>query len=158
MTADALYCFADEPVQTVAEKMGEIMAAVGGDGFLIRNPFHNSNRRYIYEITDGLVPHPVKVQRMERLLEIVQRRARERAERFVGRTLEVLVEGPSRTDPDPICGRAFAPRQDSGILRIVGNSLEPMNGRKYGSPLLLDDAALDHTSGRRGEHRVDHRG
>jgi len=40
----------------VAQKMGEIMAEVGGDGFLIRNPFHNSNRRYIYEITDGLVP------------------------------------------------------------------------------------------------------
>ena len=36
---------------------------------------------------------------MERLVELVQRRARERAERFVGRTMEVLVEGPSRTDP-----------------------------------------------------------
>ena len=44
-------------------------------------------------------PHPVKVERMERLVEVVQRRARERAQRFVGRTLEVLVEGPSRTDP-----------------------------------------------------------
>jgi long-chain alkane monooxygenase len=40
----------------VAEKMGEIMAEVGGDGFLLRNPFHHINRRYIYEITDGLVP------------------------------------------------------------------------------------------------------
>jgi FMN-dependent oxidoreductase (nitrilotriacetate monooxygenase family) len=39
-----------------AQKMGEIMEAVGGDGFLIRNPFHHINRRYIYEITDGLVP------------------------------------------------------------------------------------------------------
>ncbi len=36
---------------------------------------------------------------MERLVEVVQRRARERAQRFVGRTLDVLVEGPSRTDP-----------------------------------------------------------
>lgn len=40
----------------VAAKMGEVMAEVGGDGFLIRNPFHHSNRRYIYEVTDGLVP------------------------------------------------------------------------------------------------------
>ncbi len=40
----------------VAQKMGEIMAEVGGDGFLIRNPFHQISRRYIYEITDGLVP------------------------------------------------------------------------------------------------------
>jgi len=40
----------------VAAKMGEIMANVGGDGFLLRSPFHNNNRRYIYEVTDGLVP------------------------------------------------------------------------------------------------------
>jgi tRNA-2-methylthio-N6-dimethylallyladenosine synthase len=42
---------------------------------------------------------------MERLVELVQRRARERAQRFVGRTLEVLVEGPSRTDADKLRGR-----------------------------------------------------
>jgi tRNA-2-methylthio-N6-dimethylallyladenosine synthase len=56
-------------------------------------------------IQEGLVAHPLKVERMERLLEVVQRRARERAQRFVGRTLEVLVEGPSRTDPDRLRGR-----------------------------------------------------
>jgi len=56
-------------------------------------------------VTEGLVPHPVKVARMERLVELVQRRARERAQRFLGRTLEVLVEGPSRTDPDRLRGR-----------------------------------------------------
>src|SRR5205085_12420802 len=55
--------------------------------------------------TEGLVPHPVKVQRMQRLVEVVQRRARERAERFLGRTLDVLVEGPSRTDQDRLRGR-----------------------------------------------------
>jgi tRNA-2-methylthio-N6-dimethylallyladenosine synthase len=54
---------------------------------------------------DELVPHPVKVERMERLVEVVQRRARERSERFVGRTLDVLVEGRSRTDPDRLRGR-----------------------------------------------------
>jgi tRNA-2-methylthio-N6-dimethylallyladenosine synthase len=52
------------------------------------------------------VPHPVKVARMERLVEAVQRRGRERAERFIGRTLEVLVEGPSRTDPSRLRGRS----------------------------------------------------
>jgi long-chain alkane monooxygenase len=40
----------------VAMRMGEIMEEVGGDGFLMRNPFHHINRRYIYEVTDGLVP------------------------------------------------------------------------------------------------------
>ncbi|HTX29964.1 MAG TPA: tRNA (N6-isopentenyl adenosine(37)-C2)-methylthiotransferase MiaB [Solirubrobacteraceae bacterium] len=52
------------------------------------------------------VPHEIKVTRMERLVEVIQRRARERAQRFVGRTLEVLVEGPSRTDPDRVRGRS----------------------------------------------------
>ena len=51
------------------------------------------------------VAHPVKVERMERLVEAVQRRARERSQRFVGRNMEVLVEGPSRNDPTRIRGR-----------------------------------------------------
>jgi FMN-dependent oxidoreductase (nitrilotriacetate monooxygenase family) len=40
----------------VAEKMGEVMDEVGGDGFLITSPVMRLNRRYIVEITDGLVP------------------------------------------------------------------------------------------------------
>jgi tRNA-2-methylthio-N6-dimethylallyladenosine synthase len=51
------------------------------------------------------VPDEVKHERMERLVELVQQHARERAQRFVGRTMEVLVEGPSRTDPDKLRGR-----------------------------------------------------
>jgi tRNA-2-methylthio-N6-dimethylallyladenosine synthase len=56
-------------------------------------------------IEEGTVPHPVKVERMERLVALVQQHARERAQRFVGRTVEVLVEGPSRTDPERLRGR-----------------------------------------------------
>jgi tRNA-2-methylthio-N6-dimethylallyladenosine synthase len=56
-------------------------------------------------MSEGVVPHPVKVERMQRLVELVQRKAHERAQRFVGRTLEVLVEGPSRSDPDRLRGR-----------------------------------------------------
>jgi tRNA-2-methylthio-N6-dimethylallyladenosine synthase len=42
---------------------------------------------------------------MGRLVELAQRRAHGRAQRFVGRTMEVLVEGPSRTDPARMRGR-----------------------------------------------------
>jgi tRNA-2-methylthio-N6-dimethylallyladenosine synthase len=42
---------------------------------------------------------------MERLVGLVQRRAGERAQRFVGRTMEVLVEGRSRTDETRLRGR-----------------------------------------------------
>ncbi len=55
--------------------------------------------------TDEFVPHEVAVDRMERLVEVIQRRARERAQRFVGRTLDVLVEGASRNDPSRLRGR-----------------------------------------------------
>jgi tRNA-2-methylthio-N6-dimethylallyladenosine synthase len=42
---------------------------------------------------------------MERLVEVTQRIARERNEARVGRVEEVLVEGPSRTDPALLRGR-----------------------------------------------------
>jgi tRNA-2-methylthio-N6-dimethylallyladenosine synthase len=54
---------------------------------------------------DDQIPHSVKRERMERLVDAVQRLATERAQRFVGRELDVLVEGPSRTDPDKLRGR-----------------------------------------------------
>jgi tRNA-2-methylthio-N6-dimethylallyladenosine synthase len=56
------------------------------------------------ELEDAL-PQEVKRERMARLVEAVQRHATERAQRFVGRSMEVLVEGPSRTDPEKLRGR-----------------------------------------------------
>jgi FMN-dependent oxidoreductase (nitrilotriacetate monooxygenase family) len=41
---------------SVAAEMGTIMEEVGGDGYLITSPVMRLNRRYITEITDGLVP------------------------------------------------------------------------------------------------------
>jgi tRNA-2-methylthio-N6-dimethylallyladenosine synthase len=51
------------------------------------------------------VPHPVKQERIGRLVQLVQRRALERSRRFVGTTQQALVEGPSRTDPSRLRGR-----------------------------------------------------
>jgi tRNA-2-methylthio-N6-dimethylallyladenosine synthase len=51
------------------------------------------------------VPHEVKIERMERLVELTQQTARARNEERVGRWEEVLVEGPSRTDPTVLRGR-----------------------------------------------------
>jgi tRNA-2-methylthio-N6-dimethylallyladenosine synthase len=51
------------------------------------------------------LPEAVKKERMQRLVAAVQEHAAERAQRFVGRTVEVLVEGRSRTDPDKLRGR-----------------------------------------------------
>jgi tRNA-2-methylthio-N6-dimethylallyladenosine synthase len=51
------------------------------------------------------VPDEVKHDRLERLVEVVQRIAAERNAERVGRVEEVLVEGPSRTDPALLRGR-----------------------------------------------------
>ena len=51
------------------------------------------------------VPHEVKIERMGRLVETTQRIAREQNEARVGRIEEVLVEGPSRTEPALLRGR-----------------------------------------------------
>jgi FMN-dependent oxidoreductase (nitrilotriacetate monooxygenase family) len=41
---------------TVADRMGLVMEAVGGDGFLISTPFQRTSRRFITEVAEGLVP------------------------------------------------------------------------------------------------------
>ena len=41
---------------TVAERMGEAMEAIGGDGFLISTPFQRISRRFVTEVCEGLVP------------------------------------------------------------------------------------------------------
>jgi tRNA-2-methylthio-N6-dimethylallyladenosine synthase len=47
----------------------------------------------------------VKRERIERLVELVHRTAQERNDERIGRAEEVLVEGPSRTDPTVLRGR-----------------------------------------------------
>jgi tRNA-2-methylthio-N6-dimethylallyladenosine synthase len=103
LTTDVIVGFPGETERDFQETV-DVVEEVGYDGAFT---FIFSPRRgtEAAEISEGLVPHPLKVERMERLLEVVQRRAGERAERFIGRTLEVLVEGQSRTDPARLRGR-----------------------------------------------------
>jgi tRNA-2-methylthio-N6-dimethylallyladenosine synthase len=51
------------------------------------------------------VPHELKIERMERLVELTQQIAAERNVTRVGRLEQVLVEGSSRTDPSLLRGR-----------------------------------------------------
>ena len=103
LTTDIIVGFPGETEADFEETL-QVAEAVGYDGAFT---FIYSPRRgtEAATFTDGLVPHAVAVERMERLVAIVQRRARERAQRFVGRTLDVLVEGTSRTDATRIRGR-----------------------------------------------------
>ena len=57
------------------------------------------------EMTDQFVPADVVRERMSRLTEVVERHALARHEARVGRVEEVLVDGPSKTDPTRRSGR-----------------------------------------------------
>ena len=54
------------------------------------------------------VPDDVKHERMERLVERVQANADARNRELIGSEVEVLVEGPSRTDPTRVRGKSRA--------------------------------------------------
>jgi tRNA-2-methylthio-N6-dimethylallyladenosine synthase len=86
------------------------------------------------------VPDDVKRDRMERLVAVVQRGAAARNATRVGRVEEVLVEGPSRTDPTLLRGRTrrnttvnFTGSAAAGDLvqvRIEGSTSTTLRGRE----------------------------
>jgi len=104
ITTDVIVGFPGETEADFAQTL-EVCEEVGYDGAFT---FVFSPRRGTEAgaVTERLVDHEVKVERMQRLVEVVQRRAAQRAQRFVGRDLEVLVEGHSRTDPSRLRGRS----------------------------------------------------
>jgi tRNA-2-methylthio-N6-dimethylallyladenosine synthase len=103
LTTDIIVGFPGETEDDFRQTL-ELAEEVGYDGAFT---FIYSPRRGTEAATmPDQVPHEIKVRRMEKLVEVIQRRGRERAQRFVGRTLEVLVEGTSRTDATRLRGRS----------------------------------------------------
>ncbi len=103
LTTDIIVGFPGETEADFEETL-EVAETVGYDGAFtfLYSPRRDTEAAEL----PGQLPHDLKVARLERLVEIIQRRAQERSQRFVGRTLEVLVEGPSRTDPSRVRGRS----------------------------------------------------
>ncbi len=103
LTTDMIVGFPGETEADFVQTL-EVAEEVGYDGAFT---FIYSPRRgtEAAAMPDQL-PHELKVERLERLVGVIQRRALERAQRFVGRNVEVLVEGPSRTDPSRLRGRS----------------------------------------------------
>jgi tRNA-2-methylthio-N6-dimethylallyladenosine synthase len=87
------------------------------------------------------IPYEVKRERLERLVDLVLRIAAKRNEERVGRVEEVLVEGPSRTDPALLRGRTrrnttvnFSGAASPGDLvdvLIEGSTSTTLRGREY---------------------------
>ena len=102
LTTDIIVGFPGETEEDFLETL-EVVEEVRYDGAFT---FVFSPRRGTEAATmPDQVPDEVKRERIERLIDVVQRIARERNEERVGGVEEVLVEGPSRTDPGVLRGR-----------------------------------------------------
>jgi tRNA-2-methylthio-N6-dimethylallyladenosine synthase len=135
ITTDIIVGFPGETEEDFRRTL-EVAEEVGYDGAFtfIYSPRRGTEAAGL----EDQVPHDVAAERMERLVEVVQRRAHERAQRFVGRTLDVLVEGPSRTDPSRQRGRSrhnkvvnFAGLGEAGELvdvQITGATSQTLAG------------------------------
>jgi tRNA-2-methylthio-N6-dimethylallyladenosine synthase len=102
LTTDIIVGFPGETESDFRETM-DVVEEVGFDGAFT----------FVYSPRAGTeaaamadqIPEDIKRDRIERLIDLVQDVARTRNEARVGRVEEVLVEGPSRTDPALLRGR-----------------------------------------------------
>jgi tRNA-2-methylthio-N6-dimethylallyladenosine synthase len=102
LTTDVIVGFPGETEDDFRQTL-EVVEEVGFDGAFT----------FVYSPRQGTdaaampdqVPDEVKRERIERLVDLVQRIAAQRNDRRIGRVEEVLVEGPSRTDPALLRGR-----------------------------------------------------
>ena len=101
LTTDIIVGFPGETDDDFRETL-EVVEEVGFDGAFT---FIYSPRAGTDAAAMPKVPDEVKRERIERLVELVQRLAAARNEERIGRVEEVLVEGPSRTDPAFLRGR-----------------------------------------------------
>jgi tRNA-2-methylthio-N6-dimethylallyladenosine synthase len=115
LTTDLIVGFPGE-TQVEFEETVSAVEEVGYDGAFT---FVFSPRQGTEAATmPGQIPEDVKRERIERLIEVVQRVAERRNRERVGRVEEVLVEGPSRTDPSLLRGRT----RRNTTVNFVGNA------------------------------------
>jgi tRNA-2-methylthio-N6-dimethylallyladenosine synthase len=102
LTTDLIVGFPGETEADFAETL-EVVEEVGYDGAFtfVYSPRRGTEAAELAE----QVPDEVKHERIERLVEVVQLVAARRNAARIGRVEEVLVEGPSRTDPGLLRGR-----------------------------------------------------
>src|SRR5437763_2333458 len=102
LTTDLIVGFPGETESEFEETVSAV-EEVGYDGAFtfVYSPRHGTEAAAM----PGQVPEDVKRERIERLVEVVQRIGERRNRGRVGRIEEVLVEGPSRTDEALLRGR-----------------------------------------------------
>src|SRR4051812_7301255 len=102
LTTDLIVGFPGETEAEFAETMGAVEEVGYDSAFTF--VFSPRSGTEAASMPDQ-IPEDLKKERVERLIETVQRVAAERNASRVGGVEEVLVEGPSRTDPSTLRGR-----------------------------------------------------
>jgi tRNA-2-methylthio-N6-dimethylallyladenosine synthase len=112
------------------EETLEVVEEVGFDSAFtfVYSPRHGTEAAAM----PAQVPHELKIERMERLVELTQRLATERNAVRVGRVEQVLVEGPSRTDESLLRGRT----RRNTTVNFTGSA----------EPGALVDVRIDHAT------------
>ncbi len=93
----------------------------------------------------GQVAEPIKEARNQELLEVVNDLARSRNDELVGRTVEVLCEGPSKSNADRLMGRTRTNKIVifDGPPRLIGQVFDVHVTRATGFSLYAEAAVLD---------------
>lgn len=135
ITTDIIVGFPGETEQDFEETL-EVVDQVGFDAAFsfVFSPRRGTEAADLSE----QVEREVKSARMGRLVELVNRRAAQRSRRFLGREVEVLVEGNSRTDPTRIRGRTrnnkavnfdgLAKPGDMAVVEVTGTTSHSLDG------------------------------
>ena len=135
LTTDVIVGFPGESDADFAQTL-EVVQEVGYDGAFtfVFSPRSGTEAATMH----NQVPEEVKAERIERLIEVVQELAARRNAERIGRVEQVLVEGPSRTDPSILRGRTrrnttvnFSGNAEAGALvdvRIEGSTSTTLRG------------------------------
>jgi tRNA-2-methylthio-N6-dimethylallyladenosine synthase len=119
--------------------------------FIYSSRPHTSAR--LHEVEWGLIPHDIAVARLERLQQRQRDITLERNRSLVGQAVEVLVEGPSRTDGTRRMGRTpfnqvvnfagDAPAGAFAVVEVESATVPALSGRQrsYVPPLVPIPAA-----------------
>jgi tRNA-2-methylthio-N6-dimethylallyladenosine synthase len=140
-TTDIIVGFPGETAEDYAATRALVERVEFDNAFVFR---YSPRRDTPAATMENQVPEEVKEERNQDLLGVVDAFAKKKGEALVGRRVEILCEGPSKTNPDRLTGRSpgnkivlfeGAPRHvgevfDVAITRSSGFSL-------YGDPALL---------------------
>lgn len=141
MTTDIIVGFPSETDEDFAATC-DLVRRVGFDNAYI---FRYSPRRDTPAATmAGQLPERVKEERNQAVLAIIDDLARENGEALVGQRVEVLCEGPSKTNPERLSGRSPGNKivifegSDRHIGEIFDVQIERSTGFSlYGTPAVL---------------------